>query len=116
MLENPHVGLMFIVPKRREVVRVSGTALIVKDEPLLKSMAVRDKVPCLALLVRVQEAMFHCGKSMIRSHMWEPERWGSVDGLPTYGQALVDHGALSTPVADVEWMMDFNEAYRLYDD
>lgn len=116
VLENPHVGLMFIVPKRREVVRVSGTALIVKDEPLLKSMAVRDKVPVLALLVQVQEAMFHCGKSMIRSHMWEPELWGPVEGLPTYGRALVDHAALETPVADMERMMHLNEKYRLYDE
>lgn len=116
VLENPHVGLMFIVPKRREVVRVSGTAQIVKDELLLRSMAVRDKVPALALLIRVEEAMFHCGKSMIRSHMWEPELWGPIEGLPTYGRALVDHGALQTPVADMEWMTDVNEQHRLYDD
>jgi len=116
VLENPHVGLIFIVPKRREVVRVSGTAQIVKDELLLRSMAVRDKVPALALLIRVEEAMFHCGKSMIRSHMWEPELWGPIEGLPTYGRALVDHGALQTSVADMEWMTDVNEQYRLYDD
>ena len=116
ILENPYVGLMFIVPKRREVVRVSGTAQIVKDELLLQSMAVRDKVPALALLIRVEEAMFHCGKSMIRSHMWEPELWGPIEGLPTYGRALVDHGALQTSVADMEGMTDANEQYRLYDD
>jgi PPOX class probable FMN-dependent enzyme len=116
VLENPHVGLMFIVPKRREVVRVSGTAMVVKDAPLLESMAVGDKVPSLALLVRVREAMFHCGKSMIRSHMWEPDQWGPVDGLPTYGRALVDHGALDRPVEEVERLTDLNEKYRLYDD
>ena len=116
VLENPHVGLMFVVPKRREVVRVAGTATVVKDPRLLESMAVGDKIPTLALLVRVREAMFHCGKSMIRSHMWEPELWGPIDGLPTYAQALVDHAALDTPLADVEWMMDFNEQHRLYDD
>ncbi len=116
VLENPHVGLMFVVPKRREVVRVSGTALVVKDAPLLQSMAVGDKVPSLALLVRVREAMFHCGKSMIRSHMWEPDLWGSVDGLPTYGRALVDHGALDQPVEEMELLTDLNEQYRLYDD
>ena len=116
VLENPHVGLMFVVPQRREVVRVSGTARIVKDPELLASMAVDDKVPRLALLIHVQGAMFHCGKSMIRSHMWEPELWGSVDGLPTYGRALVDHAALDTPLSEVEWMMDFNERCRLYDD
>jgi uncharacterized protein len=116
VVENPHVGLMFVVPKRREVVRVSGTAVIAKDGPLLESMAVDGKVPTLALVVSVQEAMFHCGKSMIRSHMWEPERWGPVDGLPTYAQALVDHAALETPLDQVEWMMEFNEQHRLYDD
>lgn len=116
VLENPNVGLMFVVPKRREVVRVSGTAMVVRDESLLASMAVGDKVPTLALLVSVREAMFHCGKSMIRSHMWDPELWGPVDGLPTYGRALVDHGALDTPVKDMEWMTDFNEECRLYDD
>jgi PPOX class probable FMN-dependent enzyme len=76
VLENPQVGLMFVVPKRREVVRVSGSAEVVRDAGLLESMAVGDKVPTLALVVHVQEAMFHCGKSMIRSHMWEPELWG----------------------------------------
>jgi len=116
VLDNPHVGLMFIVPKRREVVRVSGTALVVKDAPLLKSMAVDGKVPSLALLVRVQEAMFHCGKSMIRSHMWEPDLWAPVDGLPTYGRALVDHGALDHPVEEMEHLTDLNEKYRLYDE
>ncbi len=115
VLENPQVGLMFVVPKRREVVRVSGTALVVRDEPLLDSMAVNDKVPTLALLVHVQEAMFHCGKSMMRSHMWEPDLWGPVDGLPTYGRALVDHAELDDPVDEIEELMDLNEKYRLYD-
>jgi PPOX class probable FMN-dependent enzyme len=116
VLENPNVGLMFIVPKRREVVRVSGTAIVVNDPSLLESMAVGDKVPSLALLVHVQEAMFHCGKSMIRSHMWEPDLWGPIDGLPTYGQALADHGALERPVEELERMVDHNEKYRLYDE
>ena len=116
VLENPNVGLMFVVPKRREVVRVSGTAVVVKDGPLLASMAVGDKVPTLALVVTVREAMFHCGKSMIRSNMWEPDLWGPVEGLPTYAQALVAHAALDTPLDQVEWMMQFNEEHRLYDD
>lgn len=116
VLENPHVGLMFVVPKRREVVRVSGTAVVVKDGSLLASMAVGGKVPSLALLVRVREAMFHCGKSMIRSHMWEPDRWGPVDGLPTYGRALVDHANLDRPVEEMERITDLNEKHRLYDE
>lgn len=117
VLENSNVGLMFVVPQRREVVRVSGTAVVVKDESLLRSMAVMDKVPTLALVVHVQEAMFHCGKSMIRSHMWEPDLWGPVDGLPSYGRAVRDHAALGhVALAEIEEQMDYNERCRLYDD
>jgi len=116
VLDNPYVGLMFVVPKRREVVRVSGTALVVKDPALLESMAVGGKVPSLALVVHVHEAMFHCGKSMIRSHMWEPELWGAVEGLPTYGRALVDHAQLARTVEEMERLTDLNEKHRLYDE
>ncbi len=116
VLENPYVGLMFVVPKRRKVVRVSGTAVVVKDRELLDSMAVGDKVPTIALLVSVREAMFHCGKSMIRSHMWEPDLWGPIDGLPTYGRALVDHGKLDRSVEEMERKVDLNEKFRLYDE
>ena len=114
VLENPNVGIIFIVPKRREVVRVSGTAQVVKDPELLQDMAVNGKLPDLALLVRVREAFFHCGKSMIRSGMWEPDRWGPIDGLPTYAQALKDHGNLPYALADLELGVAANETDRLY--
>jgi PPOX class probable FMN-dependent enzyme len=114
VLENPNVGILFIVPKRREVVRVSGTAQVVKDADLFESMAVNGKQPDLALLVHVKEAFFHCGKSMIRSGMWEPTRWGSIDGLPTYAQALKDHGNLSMPLQELERRVASNETDRLY--
>src|SRR5215468_7885031 len=88
---------------------INGTAQIVKDADLLEGMAVNDKSPDLALLVRVKEAFFHCGKSMIRSRMWEPSRWGSIDGLPTYAQALKDHGNLSTTLQELEQRLAKNE-------
>ena len=114
VLQNPNVGIMFIIPRRREVVRISGTAQIVTDRDLLESMAVQGKTPDLALLVRVKEAFFHCGKSMMRSGMWEPERWGSIDGLPTYAQALKDHGRLSVGLAEIEARIVNSETHRLY--
>jgi len=114
VLENPGVGLLFIVPKRREVVRVSGVAEVVRDPELLGSMAVNGKPPDLALLVRVREAFFHCGKSMIRSGLWEPDRWGPIDGLATYAQALKDHASLSAPLPDIERGVASNETDRLY--
>jgi PPOX class probable FMN-dependent enzyme len=114
LLEKPRVGILFVIPKRTEVVRVSGSAQIVVDPDLLADMAVNDKRPQLAILVRVEEAMFHCGKSMVRSRMWRPDEWGPIDGLPSYAQALKDHGKLPDPLADLEQLVANNEAHRLY--
>jgi hypothetical protein len=69
VLQNPNVAIVFIVPKRREVGRVSGAARIVTDGDLLDTMAVQGTWPDLALLIRVKEAFLHCGKSMIRSEV-----------------------------------------------
>jgi predicted pyridoxine 5'-phosphate oxidase superfamily flavin-nucleotide-binding protein len=77
-------------------------------------MAVNGKRPDLAMIVHVKEAFFHCGKSMIRSGMWDPDRWGSIEGLPTYAQALKDHGALEQSVEALQAIVERNETNRLY--
>jgi PPOX class probable FMN-dependent enzyme len=81
VLENPSVGVIFIVPNRREVVRMSGTASLVRDSDLLEQMALNGKTPRIAMLVYVREAFFHCGKSMIRSGRPSNERRRRVDQL-----------------------------------
>jgi PPOX class probable FMN-dependent enzyme len=114
VLENPRVGIMFVIPKRTEVLRVSGSAQVVADNELLAQMSVHGKVPHLALLVRVEEAMFHRGKSMIRSRLWKPEEWISIEGLPTFAQALKSHGDLPNPLAELESLVAENESDNLY--
>ena len=114
ILETSRVGLLFVVPKRKEVLRVSGSAEIVMDEPLREMTEVNGHRPDLLLLVRVEEAFFHCGKSMIRSRMWQPEMWGPIDGLPTYAEALKDHGDMPDPLDSIEARMAYNESDRLY--
>ena len=51
MLERPQIGLMFVVPGRGEVLRVSGTGQIVTDPDLLAAMAIGRRLPILALVV-----------------------------------------------------------------
>ncbi len=105
VLENPRIGMMLVVPKRKEVVR---------DPGLLDLGVMNGHRPDLALLVRVEEAFFHCGKAMIRSGMWQPNKWGSIEGLPTYSQALKDHGDMEMPLKTIEERMAYNESDRLY--
>lgn len=116
IFQTGRIGLMFLVPNRLEVVRVSGTAQVVRDLELRKRMAVEGKVPDFAIVVRVEEAFYHCGKAVIRSALWEPEKAVSVEGLPTYGRALKAHGALDTPLEEIERLTEDNLKYRLYDE
>ena len=51
---------------------------------------------------------------MIRSAMWQPDKWGPIEGLPSYAQALKDHGDMEMPLDDIEARMAYNESDRLY--
>lgn len=114
VLENPRIGMMCVVPKRKEVVRINGSAEVVRDAALRDLTELNGHRPDFVLLVRVEEAFFHCGKAMIRSRMWQPDMWGSIEGLPTYATALKDHGEMDMLLEDIEARMAYNEAERLY--
>jgi predicted pyridoxine 5'-phosphate oxidase superfamily flavin-nucleotide-binding protein len=105
---------MFVAPNRREVARISGSAIIVKDPNLLATMSVKGKSPHFAIIVRVEESMFHCGKFMIRSNLWNHQKWESIEGLPSYGQAIVDHGKLSRTVEDMQAVVERNAIESIY--
>ena len=114
VLENPSCAIVFLIPRRVEVVRVNGEAKIARDPALLQTMAVKDKVPDLALVVHVREAMFHCGKAMIRSNLWKPDAWPSIDGLPTYARALLDQAKPSETEEELQALITRIEKERLY--
>lgn len=102
VLETASVGLMFMVPGRDEVLRVSGSAQIVNDPQLLTTMLERSHAPSLALVVSIEEVMFHCGKSVIRSGLWSPEAWPAVDGLASYAECLADQTVSDETVDEME--------------
>ena len=112
VLQNPRVGLIFIVPGRGETLRVSGSARIVRDSWLRERMAVADRVPELALVVTVEEAFVHCTKCMVRSRMWQPDTWNST-GLASFAEAMVVHARLDMSVAEAGALAE-TEARRLY--
>jgi len=95
VLDNPHVGLIFLVPGREDTLRVNGRAAIVRDQELLDSMSVMGKSPQLALGVEVEEAFMHCSKAFRRSGLWDTAQWPDVSGLATPQRILFDHAALN---------------------
>lgn len=75
LLQNPHVGLVCLVPGRGDTLRVNGRARLVTGLPELDVMVVKGHRPRLALLIEVEEVFFHCPKAFRRAHAWDPDTW-----------------------------------------
>jgi PPOX class probable FMN-dependent enzyme len=86
ILENPHVGLLFVIPGVGDSFRVEGRATLTDDPELLAPCAVEGKVPALGILVDVESAYTQCSKAFLRSHLWDPERFVDRASLPTNGE------------------------------
>jgi PPOX class probable FMN-dependent enzyme len=82
-LENPHVGLLFLVPGRGDTLRVNGRARLVREAPFFDDLVVEGHRPKLALVVDVEEVFFHCAKAFLRSKLWDPVTWPASDALPS---------------------------------
>lgn len=77
ILRNGRIGMIFVVPNQRETLRVKGFASLHNAPDMLQSMQVDGKPALMYTRVNVTECFFHCGKAMIRSHMWRPEHWNA---------------------------------------
>lgn len=73
VIENPQVGMLFLVPGTDETVRVNGHATISTDPDLCAKLSVQGKPATLVVIVAIEEVFTHCARSILRSKIWEPE-------------------------------------------
>ena len=90
IMANPHVGLLFLIPGMDETLRVNGTAELVRDSELLGRLSVAGKEPLLAIVVHVEEAYFHCGRSSLRASVWDPARYMERSEMPSLSRMIAD--------------------------
>jgi hypothetical protein len=115
ILRDPRVQLEFFVPRVGETLRVGGEACLTTDPALLETLATGgDRPPRLAVGVKVRHAFVHCAKALMRSGLWDPERWPDLDGLPTGAQMLRDHVADGRTLEKVQADLDESYATRLW--
>ncbi|MEM9148422.1 MAG: MSMEG_1061 family FMN-dependent PPOX-type flavoprotein [Pseudomonadota bacterium] len=114
LFDNPQLALIFLIPGHNDTLRVSGDGRISRDPELRARFAVRGQEPRFVLLVHVREAMTHCPKCMVRSGLWQPERWPDRSDIPTLAEAMVAHGQLSRTVAEMDDIIRKDGENRLY--
>jgi uncharacterized protein len=90
ILANPSVGLLFLVPGFDDTLRINGTAHLSTEPELLQRMAVNDRVPMLAIVVRVAEVFLHCAKAFRRSRLWDPEARQDRSEMPSLVKMILD--------------------------
>lgn len=97
ILENPHVGMLFLIPGTDETVRVNGKAKISTDPELCQRLSVSGKPATLVVIVLIEEVFTHCARSILRSKIWEPDTWPNPDTIPTLMAMLSEQKNLTPP-------------------
>jgi PPOX class probable FMN-dependent enzyme len=115
VVENPHIGLLFLIPGLEETLRVNGSVTLVRDAELLAARELGGKPARVGLGVAVEEAFLHCAKAFKRSGLWQPEEWPSLDGLARPAEIWRDHMALPDLTTEgVQELLDDDYVNNLY--
>ncbi|MBT3307557.1 MAG: pyridoxamine 5'-phosphate oxidase family protein [Alphaproteobacteria bacterium] len=105
ILQNPEVGLIFMIPGVNETLRVNGTVEIRDDDELRAPFEVNGKRPVTVLVVQVRETFLHCAKALMRSNLWDEEAKHEVRPIPTMGKMIRDQTGGKVAAEDNEDMV-----------
>lgn len=90
IIKQPKMSLLFMIPNVLETVRVNGSAIISSDPDLLSLFPINGKLPEIAIVVTIEEALGHCSKAYRRSKLWEND-YKPNDRVPTLAELMSDH-------------------------
>ena len=106
IIRDPRVALLFLIPGSGNILRVNGSAQIAIDPELLESFESHGKAPRSVIVVRVETVYFQCAKAIVRSDMWNPDKYVEPGVLPTAGQILatLTNGRVGGEEYDRTWL------------
>jgi PPOX class probable FMN-dependent enzyme len=113
ILDNGHVGLIYLIPGRGDTLRINGRARIVRDAPFFDEMIVNGHRPALALVVDIEQIFHHCAKAFLRSKLWHPDTW-DPDALPSRARIIKDAERAAESLDDLERYYGPGYESRLY--
>jgi len=98
VLDNPHVGVLMLIPGTRETLRINGRACLTADPALLEMLTAREKPATLAIRIQIEEVFFHCAKAFIRSGLWLHDEWPEPHKV-SFGQMYAQRRKQSEDIA-----------------
>ena len=82
VVDNPQVGLLFLVPGLDDTLRINGPATITTADDVLDRHHPELRRPKSALVVETRELFVHCAKAFRRSRTWQPDTWAALADAP----------------------------------
>ncbi len=106
ILENPSVGLIFLIPGVNETMRINGGAEIRDDAELKALFEVNGKLPRAVVLVHIDTAYLHCAKALMRSSLWDVDKQVARDTLPSMSEWMAAHNTIEVVPETTEAMQE----------
>jgi PPOX class probable FMN-dependent enzyme len=93
ILDNPKVGLIFLVPGTCETLRVEGRAQLDDDSELCHRFSAHGRAALLVTRVKIDTVYFHCAKAFLRAELWKPDTWLEKINI-SFGNEIAQRGGL----------------------
>jgi PPOX class probable FMN-dependent enzyme len=88
IIEDPRVGLLFLIPGVGETLRVNGRAYITTDPALCATFEMQRQMPKSIIVVQIDRVYFQCTKALVRSKLWDPAAQVPRTALPSVGELV----------------------------
>ncbi|MDR5777264.1 MULTISPECIES: MSMEG_1061 family FMN-dependent PPOX-type flavoprotein [unclassified Caballeronia] len=86
LTEDDRVGMLFLFPGLEVFMRINGRATITDDPAVLGRFAEGTKTPKTAIVVTIDEVLFHCGKAINRAKLWSDASRLDRSSVPSPGE------------------------------
>jgi predicted pyridoxine 5'-phosphate oxidase superfamily flavin-nucleotide-binding protein len=118
IINNPAVGLSFLIPGSNQIVYLEGNAHITTNQTLLKPLAIKEKIPKLGIVISINRLSSHKSAALESTAIWQEENHISSISLTPFSKALTAHmqgegllGKLSNPIVSGIIKHDMNNLY-----
>ena len=85
LVDDNRVAMLFIFPGLVVFLRINGRGALSVSPDLLARLAEAGRMPKTAIVVSIDEVLFHCGKAINRANLWSADAYIDRKSVPSLG-------------------------------
>ncbi|WP_322029480.1 MSMEG_1061 family FMN-dependent PPOX-type flavoprotein [Paraburkholderia sp. J76] len=86
LAEDNRLGMLFLFPGLEVFLRINGRGSISAEPAVLARLAEGARTPKTAIVVHIDEVLFHCGKAINRAKLWSETSRLDRRSVPSLGE------------------------------